>query len=224
VILLSNFIFMLTQNDVTIKNAKEVYEEVRNSGLEFVGFKDVGLPFEQLKELTALMQAGGHKVMLEVVSLNKEDELKSARAAVDLGVDYLVGGKCAKEIAEILKGSPIQFYPFPGLIVGHPSKLRGTIDEIVQSAKNLAAMEGVHGLDLLAYRFDGDVEELVERVVKAINIPLIAAGSIDTKERIEKMNSLGVWGFTVGSAIFDGKFGTDSVRTQVEKILEYSNL
>lgn len=221
---MSKFIFMLTQNDVTIKNAKEIYEEIRNSGLEYVGFKDVGLPFEQLKELTAIMQAGGHKVMLEVVSVNKEDELKSARAAVDLGVDFLVGGKCAEEITEVLKGTSIQFYPFPGRIVGHPSQLRGTIEEIVASAEALASMEGVHGLDLLAYRYDGDVEELVDRVVNAVNVPLVAAGSIDTKERIEKMKSLGVWGFTVGSAIFEGKFGTGSVAERVEKVLAYSNL
>lgn len=216
---MTRFIFMLTQNDVTIQNAKEVYRQIRDSGLEFVGFKDIGLPFDQLKELTAEIQAGGQKVMLEVVSVKKEDELASARAAVDLGVDYLIGGKYAEDVTGIIKGTAIQYYPFPGQIVGHPSQLRGTIEEIVQSAKRLAAMDGVHGLDLLAYRFDGDVEALVEQVVKAVDVPVIAAGSVDTKEKIQKLFELGVWGFTVGSAIFEGKFGSSSVPEQVANIL-----
>ena len=58
----------------------------------------------------------------------------------------------------MLSGTGIRYCPFPGRIVGHPSLLRGSIEEITQSAVELAAMDGVGGLDLLAYRYDGDVE------------------------------------------------------------------
>jgi len=218
------FIFMLTRNDVTVEDAFEVYDEVRDAGLRYIGFKDVGLPFDRLKALTETMHEGGQEVMLEVVSEEKEDELRSARAALDLGVDYLLGGTHAGEVTQMLSGTGIRYCPFPGRIVGHPSLLRGTVEEITQSARELAAMEGVWGLDLLAYRHDGDVERLVRSVVEAVDVPVIAAGSVDTEEKIHTLADAGVWGFTVGSAIFEGKFARNgaSTREQVETVLAAS--
>src|SRR5829696_3103108 len=86
------FVFMLTHDDVTVEDAFKVYDEVRDTGLHFIGFKDVGLPFDRLKALTEAMHEDGREVMLEVVSEEKGDELRSAEAALDLGVDYLLGG------------------------------------------------------------------------------------------------------------------------------------
>src|ERR671916_387669 len=170
------FIFMLTRNDVTVEDAFEVYDEVRDAGLRYVGFKDVGLPFDRLRALTQAMHEGGQEVMLEVVSEEREDELRSARAALDLGVDYLLGGTHAGEVTRMLSGTGIRYCPFPGRIVGHPSLLRGSIEEITQSAGRLAAMDGVGGLDLLAYRHDGDVERLVGSVVASVEKTVIDAG------------------------------------------------
>ena len=219
------FIFMLTRNDVTVEDAFEVYDEVRDTGLRYVGFKDVGLPFDRLKALTEAMHEGGHEVMLEVVSEEKEDELRSAQAALDLGVDYLLGGTHAGEVAPMLSGTGIRYCPFPGRIVGHPSLLRGSIEEISQSAEQLAAMDGVWGLDLLAYRHDGDVERLVRAVVGSVDVPVIAAGSVDSEEKIRTLADAGVWGFTVGSAIFEGRFAHNgaSTREQVETVLAASH-
>jgi 2-keto-3-deoxy-6-phosphogluconate aldolase len=218
------FIFMLTQNDVTIEDAFEVYDEVRDAGLRYVGFKDVGLPFDRLEALTEVIHEGGQEVMLEVVSEEKEDELRSARAALDLGVDYLLGGTHAEEVSEMLAGTGIRYCPFPGRVVGHPSLLRGSIEEIVESARRLTAMGGVRGLDLLAYRYDGDVEALTRAVVEAVEVRVIAAGSVDSEERIRNLAEAGVWGFTVGSAIFEGKFAHNgaSAREQVETVLAAS--
>lgn len=216
------FIFMLTHEDVTVENALEVYDEVRDTDLRYVGFKDVGPSFERLKELADAIHEGGHEVMLEVVSERKEDELRSARAALDLGVDYLLGGTHAGEVAEILGGTGVRYCPFPGRIVGHPSLLRGSIEEISESARKLAAMDAVWGLDLLAYRYDGDVEALARSVVGAVDVPVIAAGSVDGAEKIRRLSDAGVWGFTVGSAIFDGTFPGGSVRERVEAVLAMS--
>ncbi len=218
------FIFMLTRNDVTVEDAFEVYDEVRNAGLRYIGFKDVGLPFDRLKALTEIMHEGGQEVMLEVVSEEKEDELRSAQAALDLGVDYLLGGTHAEEVTQMLSGTNIRYCPFPGRVVGHPSLLRGSIEEIAQSAGRLAAVDGVRGLDLLAYRYDGDVERLVRAVVESVKVPVIAAGSVDTEEKIRTLADAGVWGFTVGSAIFEGAFAHNgaSTRGQVETVLAAS--
>ena len=218
------FIFMLTKDDVTVEDALEVYEEVRDAGLHYVGFKDVGLSIAQLKELTDTIHNGGQEVMLEVVSERKEDELRSARAAVELGVNYLLGGSHAQEVTEILDGTDIRYCPFPGRVVGHPSQLRGNVEEIVESARRLSAMDSVLGLDLLAYRFDGDVGALVQAVVEAVEVPVIAAGSVDNERKIRSLADSGVWAFTVGSAIFEGKFARDGapVREQVERVLRVS--
>jgi Histidine biosynthesis protein len=218
------FVFMLTHDDVTVEDAFKVYDEVRDTGLHFIGFKDVGLPFDRLKALTEAMHEDGREVMLEVVSEEKEDEFRSAEAALDLGVDYLLGGTHAGEVTQMLSGTGIRYYPFPGRIVGHPSLLRGSIEEITQSAMELATMDGVGGLDLLAYRHDGDVERLVRSVVASVKVPVIAAGSVDSEEKIRTLADAGVWGFTVGSAIFEDKFAHNgaSTREQVETVLKAS--
>jgi hypothetical protein len=217
------FIFMLTKDDLTVGDAFDVYAEVRDVGLRYMGFKDLGVPFEKLRGLTEEIRAGGGEVMLEVVSERKEDELRSARAAVDLGVDWLLGGTHADEVSRIIAGSGIRYCPFPGTVVGHPSLLRGSVEEIAESARRLAATGGVGGLDLLAYRYDGDVDELVRTVVGAVDVPVIAAGSVDSEERIRRLSEAGVWGFTVGSAVFDRAFVPGgSVPDQVEAVLRLS--
>ncbi len=216
----AEFIFMLTHHDQTISNALEVYEQVRQSELRFVGFKDVGLPVQDLQNLAARMRADGRTVVLEVVSVDREAELASVRAGLEIGVDILMGGTRADDVAPLLAGRDIRYFPFPGRIVGHPSVLEGTIDQIAASAGHLSGQPGVHGLDLLAYRFAGDVPALISAVVEASSVPVVAAGSINCAERVRIVTQLGVWGFTIGSAIFDGSYlpGAD-VREAVDVVL-----
>ena len=79
----------------------------------------------------------------------------------------------------------------------------------------------VDGINLLAYRYDGDVDALVEAVVGAVSIPVVAAGSVDSSERIRALADRGVWGFTVGTAALDGKFVQQGALTdQLGYILE----
>jgi len=216
----TEFIFMLTHSDRTVPNARAVYDEVRSSGLRYVGFKDIGLPIPELRELARAIRADGREVMLEVVSEDKDEELRSIRAALEIGVDWLLGGTHPDEALEILAGSPARYCPFPGRVIGHPSQLRGSIDEIAADAAALTARPGVHGLDLLAYRYDGDVEALTAAVNERSSGPVIAAGSVDSLERISVLTRVGVWGFTIGGAIFDGRFaGAPSVPAQIESVL-----
>ena len=221
---MSEFILMLTYNDATVDDALDVYRDVRDANLRYVGFKDVGLPFDRLRALADAIRADGRRVMLEVVSESREDELRSAQAGLDLNVDYLMGGTHAGDVTRIIAGSPVRYFPFPGRVIGHPSLLRGTVPEIAESARRLGATPGVHGLDLLAYRYDGDVEALVAAVVAAAGVPVIAAGSISTEAQIRRLAALGVWGFTVGTAIFERRFAAQdtSFRAQVDALLKIS--
>ena len=218
---MAEFIFMLTRNDKTIAEAREVFAQIADLPLRFVGFKDIGLPVDELKALASDIRSNGQEVMLEVVSETEAEELNSLRSAIRIGVDYVLGGTHAAEATEILAETGIRYMPFPGRVVGHPSVLCGPPEAIVESAEHLAEIEGVDGLDLLAYRFSGDVEALIEAVVQAVGIPVIAAGSIASEERIRTVAQLGVWGFTVGSAVFDNAFksGAPNVRGQVRAIL-----
>ena len=217
---MTEFVFMLTHSDRTVPNARAVYDEIRDCDLRYVGFKDIGLPIESLKELAAAIRADGREVMLEVVSEEQEDELRSVRAALEIGVDWLLGGTHPDEALEIVGGANVRYCPFPGRVIGHPSLLRGTIDEIASDADRLTSLPGVHGLDLLAYRYDGDVEALTAAVNDRAHGPVIAAGSVDSLERIAALTRIGVWGFTIGGAIFDGRFaGAPSIAAQIDTVL-----
>jgi hypothetical protein len=217
-----NFIFMLTHNDATVPNALEVTEELRDSGLRYIGFKDVGASPEQLKEITAAAHEQGLEVMLEVVSTSAEDERNSVQAARDVGVDWVLGGTNPEMGVEVLAGTEIKYAPFPGTVVGHPSVLEGEIDEIAEDTRRMTGTDGIHGVDLLAYRHaTADIETLVKEVVEASDGPVIAAGSVVDFDQIELLARAGAWGFTIGSAIFDDKLpGGPSVAGQVKAVLE----
>ena len=64
---MSHFIFMLTKNDQTVANARSVYQSIRDTAIQFVGFKDIGLPFDELLLLAQDIKRDGRKIMLEVV-------------------------------------------------------------------------------------------------------------------------------------------------------------
>ena len=214
---MTEFIFMLTHHDRTLENALDVYDGIRDLPLRYVGFKDVGVPHDTLRELARRMHADGREVMLEVVSEEAADELRSVSVACDIGVDWVLGGTHPDEALEAIGTTHVRYCPFPGRVIGHPSLLRGSADEIATSARALTARTGVHGLDLLAYRYDGDVEAMTAQVIAAADGPVIAAGSVDSVERIRTLGRLGAWGFTIGGAIFEGRLPAGpSVREQLE--------
>ena len=217
------FIFMLTRNDRTVEDASEQLKTALSLGVRHIGFKDIGLPIEQLKVLNQAIKAGGATSYLEVVSLDRKSEIVSAKAATEIGVDVLLGGTRVDDVLPIVAGTEIQYFPFPGRITGHPSVLEGSIEEIVESAKSLTARGGVHGLDLLAYRSKEDVPALIKAVCAAVSKPVYVAGSIDTPERIAVVKKAGAAGFTIGTAALDGKYPAEdkNVAGQLAAIIRY---
>jgi hypothetical protein len=205
----SEFIFMLTRNDTTLADARAVYASIADTGVRHVGCKDVGLPREELRELMADIRGHGHVSYLEVVAETEQDTLQSARVAADVRPDYLIGGTLIEPVQQIIEGTGIRFFPYVGEIVGHPCLLRGAIDAIAEDARRAEAA-GVDGINLLAYRYDGDVPALVRAVSEATSLPIIAAGSVDSVARIRELDDLGVWAFTIGTAALDGKLEGDT--------------
>jgi hypothetical protein len=201
---MTEFIFMETYNDMTRSDAVSVYKEIRNTNVKFIGFKDIGLPLPKLKELHTMMKKDGRATFLEVVSASEKETMQSTKVALDLGVDYLIGGTYIDAILPLIKNTKIKYFPYVGKIIDHPCKLRGSIEEIVNDTKKVKE-KGIQGINLLAYRYNGDVDKLIEKV-SAVGLPMIVAGSIDSYERVRKMKDMDIWAFTIGGAIFDKKF------------------
>lgn len=198
-------IVMLTHHDQTVSNAIEMFETMKDLPVQHWGFKDVGLPYDQMKKLVRKMKEVGKTTYLEVVSLTEKEGLSGARLAVEAGFDILMGTVFYDSINDFLKGKPIKYYPFPGKVHSHPSILEGTIAEITDHARFLQS-KGAHGLDLLTYRYTGDARRLLKEVVKATTIPIVSAGSIASYSRIAEVWEAHAWGFTIGSAFFENKF------------------
>jgi len=201
-------IVMLTHHDQTVPEALQLFERTKDYPITHWGFKDVGLPPETMQSVVTAMKAAGKITFLEVVSLSEEEGLRGARLAVELGFDILMGTVFFPSIGAYLKDKPIRYYPFPGHVHSHPSILDGTVDEIVDHARELES-QGAHGLDLLTYRYAGDAPHLLKQVVQATDIPIVSAGSIASFERITEVWDSGAWGFTIGSAFFERKFVPD---------------
>jgi hypothetical protein len=225
------FVFMLTHHDRTVDNPVGRYEQIRGCGLRYIGFKDIGAPVAELREVCARAHADGLEVMLEVVSTTRQEELRSVAASSEIGVDWLLGGTHPEDGLAVLgragaaggggNGTRPRYCPFPGRVVGHPSVLQGEIGEIAESARRITALDGVFGLDLLAYRHQtADAAELTRAVVQAASGPVIAAGSVASAGQIRALDQAGAWGFTIGGAIFEGRLpGGPSIAGQVREVL-----
>ena len=201
-------IVMLTYNDKTVENAYDLFNEMKDTPVIHWGFKDVGLPPDEMKKVVDSMNAAGKTTYLEVVSLTEGEGLTGAKLAADCGFDILMGTVFFDSINDYLKDKPVKYYPFPGHVHSHPSILDGTIEEIVEHARDMEA-KGVDGMDLLTYRYTGDAPKLLQEVVEATGVPMVSAGSIDAYDRIAEVRDTGAWGFTIGTAFFEKKFIPD---------------
>ncbi len=198
-------IVMLTHHDKTVPEALELFQRTKDYPITHWGFKDVGISPEEMQTVVTAMKDAGKITFLEVVSLSEEEGLRGARLAVDLGFEILMGTVYFPSIREYLQDKTVRYYPFPGHVHSHPSILDGEIEKIVAHACELEAY-GVHGLDLLTYRYTGNAPSLLSQVVRSTRIPVVSAGSIASFERITEVWDSGAWGFTIGSAFFDKQF------------------
>ena len=214
-------IVMLTHHDVTVQNAYEVFETCKDLPVKFWGFKNVGLPKDQMKALTAAMKAAGKTTFLEVVTYDEESCMDGAKTAVECGFDCLMGTLYYESVHSYLKEQGLTYMPFVGKVSGSPSILEGTNEEIIQNAKDLMA-KGIKGFDILAYRHVVDGEKLAREFCAAIDAQICIAGSINSYGRIDTMFDIGPWTFTMGSALFEKKFVPDGdFRTNLKAVADY---
>jgi hypothetical protein len=217
-----DFIFMLTQDDRTVPDCVELLDTLVGLPLTHIGFKDVGVGPVTLDDLHKRIKQLGADSYLEVVSTDRRQALESARVAVDLGVDWLMGGNWVDETLAILAGTQVRYLPFPGEPMGHPTRLGGGPHLVADHCRAFTEA-GCAGVDLLAYRaVDAAPLHLVHSARHATLGRLVVAGSITTAAQIRDLKAAGADAFTIGSAAIAGSFAPDRpvLRDQITAILD----
>lgn len=219
-------IVMLTQNDKTVPNAVEVFDAAKDSKAKWWGFKEVGIPMEEMKTLAEHMKAAGKRIFLEVVAYTEAECLDGANIGVELGVDTLMGTLYFDSVAQLLQENGIKYMPFVGELTGRPTVMNGTIEDTIAEGRRYRSLPSVHGIDLLGYRFTGDADRLNMEFIQAMgpDFPVCLAGSINSFERLDAVKRFGPESFTIGSAFFEHKFGADKTfKEQIDAVVDYMN-
>lgn len=220
--MIEKLIVMLTHNDVTVKNAKEIFEENKDLPIQNWGFKDVGLEPEKMKELCGLMKAAGKTTFLEVVTYSEEECMRGAKLAVECGFDCLLGTIFYDSVAEYVRTTDLKYFPFVGNVSQSPSILEGSCDFMLDQAK-MFKKAGAVGIDLLGYRYtEGDASILSAAFIKASELPTVLAGSIGSEERMLLVKQMNPAYFTMGSALFTKNFVKDGTfRQNLEAVVDF---
>ena len=212
-------IVMLTQHDQTVKYAREIFEECKDSKATVWGLKEKGLPKEDMKALFSYMKDCGKTTVLEVVAYTEEACIDGAKTAVDCGCDILMGTVFFDSVNRFCREHQLKYMPFVGAIHGRPSVLSGSIEDILAQAQTYLD-QGVFGLDLLGYRYTGDPLALIGSLTSRIRAPICIAGSINSYDRLDEIKRLSPWAFTIGGGFFEHRFG-DSLREQIDRVWDY---
>ncbi len=214
-------IVMLTHNDKTVPDAIEVFEGAKNSKAKYWGFKEIGIPEDQMKELVRKMKDAGKTTFLEVVDYTEDGCIEGAKIGVRCGFDVLMGTMYFDSVKKIAADAGMKYIPFVGKISGRPSILEGSIREIIDEANNLVDTKGITGFDLLGYRYTGDPAKLNAEFVKNVRGDVCLAGSVSSFRRLDEVKATGAWTFTIGSAFFEKKFGDLSFGEQIDTVIDY---
>ena len=215
-------IVMLTHNDVTVGDAREVFRASADLPVQYWGFKDAGMTRREMEQLARDLKEAGKTPVLEVVSFDEKELLEASELAIACGMEYFTGSFFAPAVAKRVSEAGLRYFPFCGDVGGSPIELRGTPDAIAQHAQRIRD-EGADGVDLVAYRYtEGDPVALAECVTHQLGHDnVIVAGSINSTERIERMHQIQPFAYTMGGALFEGVFVPHgSFRENLQQVVE----
>ncbi|MBR0280825.1 MAG: hypothetical protein IJQ81_04430, partial [Oscillibacter sp.] len=98
-----SLVVMLTYNDVTVKNAYEIFEQCKRSKAQFWAMKEESLPLEEMKALFSYMKKCGKTTALEVVAYTEDKCLAGAEMAVKCQCDFLMGTTFSDSVNELCR-------------------------------------------------------------------------------------------------------------------------
>jgi len=201
-------IAMLTRDDQTVPEAMDIFRSSRGSQIRFWGFKDTPLPLDVCSEIAAAMRGAGKSVVFESLKEDEDGCLIAADFAIRNRCSHLIGCAFYPSVARLLAANGVAFLPTFGRRSGIPRMLHGTTQEILDDARRVLE-GGATGLCLSMYRYtDGDPETLAADILRTCSaVPTVVTGSINSISRVETIRRLSPWGITVGSALFEQKFG-----------------
>lgn len=225
----SELMVMLTWHDKTVQDALEIFESCKDIDVKEWGFKNVGICEYDTVHLIRNMKEAGKKTNYEIITREKEAYRYGEVTAQRAKFHCLMGSKYDKSLHEVLKREGIEFMPAvgnPGCFYnGEHGVLLGEEDEIVREADELINKVGVQGITIPVFRYYKDSEKLLRELLKVIPGSLITvAGSVDTFDKIDMMNELGIARFTMGSALFNKKYVPDGTfRDNLKVVADYIN-
>lgn len=216
----TELIVMLTHDDYTVQNAREVFEQCKKSKARYWGMKDHSLPLSEMQAIYTEMKRCGMTTLLEVVDYTEEGGMAGVEVAAACGCDILLGTTYSDTINDYCRKCGIRYMPFVGRVSGRPSVLEGNVAEMISEAQQYIS-KGVYGIDLLGYRYvGGDSHAISAEIVRAVGAPVCLAGSIDSYDRLDEVRDMSPWAFTIGSAFFDQKFGSN-MTSQIDMVCDY---
>ena len=232
----AELIVMLTQDDVTVKNARDVFLSACDLDIKNWGFKNTGIGNNDMSLLIKTIKDKGKTAVLEIVNYNKASCLEIVKKAAEYGIDQIMGTLYSESIKDFLEKRNIPYKPFVGKVSGNPSILEGRPQEIIDEAK-LLMEKGVSGFDLLAYRhiegftpevFDARIktaEKMARELIKETDsqkAQTCIAGGICTFEQIDFVLDAAPWAFTIGTALFESRFSPNgSFKENLTAVLDY---
>lgn len=213
-------IAMLTHNDKTVDNARDVFAASVDAPTQHWGFKDTGLSSKELAALARDMKDAGKTVHFESLEEEEGRCLAAAQFAIEQGLDFLIGMAFHASVAELLAAAEVGYLPTCGGRSGIPRMLHGSIEDIVGDASRIRPQ--VDGVTLSLYRWtDGDPGALGSAFIDRIKSPVVITGSINSTVRLDEIGRLSPWGVTVGSALFDDAFGVGTFLAGMSWMREY---
>ena len=214
------FIFMLTRDDVTLTDAREVYASVAGTGVRHVGCKDVGLPREELAALMDDIRSHGHETWIEVVSETEEDTLQvrsrggrdPARPPDRRHADRAGAGDPRRHRREVLAVRRADRRP-PVPAARHDRRDRGRHASAPLRWASTGSTCSPTATTATSRRW-------CARSWARATCRSICAGSVDCVERIRALDARGAWAFTIGTAALDGKLVGGPLEAELEAALE----
>jgi hypothetical protein len=213
-------IAMLTHNDKTVPEARAVFAGAVDAPTQHWGFKDTGLPLEELALLAADMKQAGKFVHFESLEEDEESCIAAARFAAEHELDFLIGMAYYRSVSEILRKAGVRYLPTCGARSGLPRMLHGSVEEIIEDAKLIRPSSD--GVTLSLFRWtDGDPAQLGDGFLSKVPAPVVITGSVNSRRRLDQIRRLSPWGITVGSALFDDVFGSGTFGAGLSWMRQY---